>query len=88
MGLIDTNTRIPGRTPWPIEKARKEAIERDIDKLFSKTKPKKPLTIWYTTVGDLFEKWWVSKMGDRMKQSKYLARKAWIAAFVEAQKWK
>ena len=28
-----------------------------------------------------FEEWWEREMGDRMAQSKYLARKAWVAAW-------
>lgn len=41
MGIIDTNTKIPGRDPWPIRQAREEAIKRDVDKLFRKEKHKR-----------------------------------------------
>lgn len=28
-----------------------------------------------------FEKWWAKEMGECMRGSKYLARKAWLAAW-------
>lgn len=31
-----------------------------------------------------FDKWWDKEQGKRMKQSRYLARKAWNAAVEEA----
>ena len=33
-----------------------------------------------------FDEWWSKEQGDRMKHSRYLAKKAWIAAWFKRMK--